>query len=126
MDVKFMKADKLNIWGRDFELLVVYECSDWQAIDPAQADEAKRIASGTTRFSDSSSVLDYVKKDSGRTEGNIFSFVVPYRVMLRRPDKDGKCSVAILCDYRYDPEHGLVVVYKDGVIRKIGPSDVLR
>lgn len=34
-------------------------------------------------------------------------------------------TVAIMCNYKFDMEHGLAVVFENGLFKKVGPQDIV-
>lgn len=54
---------------------------------------------------------------------NIFKYVIPTDIfVLRNTDVH---EVALMCNYRYDPEHGLAAVFENERLKKIIPQDEL-
>lgn len=117
----------LNIWGRLFDLDIVYQ----NYSDELSSTNQNNFTSTITAidFMDS---LEELKKyimqhDSTRMDEssiqNIFKYVVPETIFI--PFDDEKSVFAILCNYRFDLEHGLAVVYEDGHFKEVGPQDII-
>ena len=53
---------------------------------------------------------------------DIFDVVEPYSLFVVR--NDSKRSVALMCHYRLDPEHGLALLFENERLTKIGPEDI--
>ena len=53
---------------------------------------------------------------------DIFDVVEPYSLFVVR--SDSKRSVALMCHYRLDPEHGLALLFENERLTKIGPEDI--
>lgn len=51
---------------------------------------------------------------------NIFKYVMPKQFYVPRSDD---CLVALMCDYRFDSEHGIAVVFADGKYKKVCTQD---
>ena len=51
---------------------------------------------------------------------NVFKYVVPEKVYVTRD-----CRVAIMCRYKFDLEHGIAVVFKNGQFEQIGAQDIV-
>ena len=53
---------------------------------------------------------------------NIFKYVIPKRIFIPRTDKK---IVAILCDYKFDMENGIAVVFENEKFKEIGVQDII-
>ena len=61
--------------------------------------------------------------DENQKKDNIFSYIKPESIFVKR-DKENP-RVAIMCKYRYDPEHGIAVVFAhDGKVT-VGIQDII-
>lgn len=54
---------------------------------------------------------------------NIFRYIIPKIIFIPR-QKEGKI-VALLCDFAFDIEHGIALVFQDGAIKEIGSQDII-
>ena len=54
---------------------------------------------------------------------NVFRFVMPTEIYL--DSVTNHRVVALMCEYRPDPEHGLAIVFEDERLREIGPQDII-
>lgn len=82
----------------------------WQAVEDAKPEVEK-----------------YCLKCDGDVIGerieNIFKYVMPTELLMLR---DGSAhKVALMCNYRFDPEHGIAVVFKGEKLLGIMPQDEL-
>lgn len=116
----------LKIWNRDFDLKVLYDCYAGEEILEEQKRALKRFSTDK-RIIDSSKIilekycLSQNKDEIGANEiDNIFKYVLPDSIFVTR---DGR--VALLCKYKFDKEHGIAIVYKDGKCIEIGNQDVI-
>lgn len=119
----------VEIWGRKFSLSVEYDCYAGEKVTPKQIETVERLISNTPWFSKAKEeVVKYCKAevdgdDENQKKDNIFSYVKPEAVFVKRDDS--KSRVALMCKYRYDPEHGLAIVFdKDGNIT-VGTQDII-
>lgn len=123
-----MSKNKINIWGRDFDLPILYECYDGQEVEPEQKEEAHRLLTTPGAFQDVTNVKNYIIKNNSKDVGteidNIFKYVIPTKLFVKRANKKHQNIVALLCNYRFDPEHGLAVLYKNGEVYKVGSQDI--
>ena len=53
---------------------------------------------------------------------NIFKYVIPKRIFIPRTDKK---IMAILCDYKFDMENGIAVVFENEKFKEIGVQDII-
>ena len=123
-----MNKCKIIIWGRKFELPLMYECYDGEEILESQKeaftlfeDNAKEVAGSLDQ------VKKYVKEDeasqlAGIEIENIFKYVMPREIFV--PHREKHRMVAIICDYRFDMEHGIAVVFENGRFKEVGPQDI--
>ncbi|MBR4344553.1 MAG: hypothetical protein IKP88_17940 [Lachnospiraceae bacterium] len=118
---------KLQIWKRDFELKVVYDCYSGEKASTTQKDSAKQFSSEANSAIDESLkevekyCLEMNKEDIGSSQiDNIFKYVMPESIFVKR---DGR--VAIMCRYKFDSEHGIAVVFKDNKFEQIGMQDII-
>lgn len=124
-----MSKCRIIIWERAFELPLMYECYAGEEVLKCQKeafamleDNAKEVAGA----------LDQVKKYVKRTGAtqlaedeieNIFKYVMPKSIFV--PHSKNRRTVAIMCNYKFDMEHGIAVVFENGQFRKVGPQDIV-
>ena len=124
-----MTTSKLKIWGRDLELKIHCRCYEDQEPSPAQQQTLAWFC-GAQDVIDSA--LDPVKKYILNDEqadasddpiNNIFYYVMPTTIFVPRDQEKG--GIALLCNYRFDPEHGLAVVFEEQKYKTTGPQDII-
>ena len=54
---------------------------------------------------------------------NIFRYVMPKSVFI--PHTKGHRIAAIMCNYKFDMEHGIAVVFENGELIKVGSQDII-
>ena len=121
-----MSKQLLNIWNRDFEIDITYEIFS----DKPVTEKQKAIASGLSAIDFSESlegVIQYIKKYNARDLGeeridNIFRYVIPKRIYITQSEDE---EFAIMCNYKFDMEHSIAVVYKGGKYKEAGPQDII-
>ena len=122
-----MSKSVLKIWGREFELNVVYECYPGEEVLDSQRAEFEML--NTTECIDAAleNVKEYVIKTAGEQVAapieNIFKYVIPKSVFFFFYKKTP--SVAILCNYKFDLEHGIAVVFEHGKCKEVGTQDII-
>ena len=122
------KKDKFIIWGRELDLKIVYDVYAGEEIldNQLQAFESFKDKA-TTLFSDDSEIKKYCKKEAGSLiDGeieNIFKYVMPSSVFVKR--ETDKHVVALLCDFRFDEEHGIAILFENEKLVEIGTQDII-
>ena len=122
-----MNKITMKIWGREFDLEVYIRKSQ-------NSDIAFLQEKAYNKFMESQSVIDeaekslisYIEKNyrNDLTENkveNIFKYVIPKTLFLPRMVKER--TVALLCDFKFDIEHGLAVVFENEKFKEIVSQD---
>ena len=124
-----IKTLDISIWGRMFSLPVDYDCYENEAPTQIQIDALTSISSQKALIEKSKALVeDYcraaVMEDAeNEKKDNIFSYAVPHYVYVKR--EEPRPRVALMCRYRYDPEHGLAIVFcPDGKVM-VGIQDII-
>lgn len=118
----------ITIYGRKFDLEVVFECHENEEITEKQKETLDAFIENAPRIEESlQHVKDYLLRISPKElpDGfvdNVFRYMYPRRLLILH-DWDG--AAAILCSCALDPEHGLAIVFKDNVCRKVGPEYIV-
>ena len=119
----------VTVWGRELSLDVVMDCYDEEEILPLQIKAYESILENWSVVEESlSSVQQYcIDHFAGQIEGgevsNIFKYVVPNALFIQRNEE--KRVVAVLCDFKFDFEHGLAIVFQNEKLADIGPQDIV-
>ena len=118
-------TNSMNLWGRDFSLPVYYECnSDQDVLDIQKEAKDALLASWDTVEDSKEAIEDYcLERDDDQIEGpitNIFRYVIPTSIVVLRSDDTRKA--ALMCNYRFDPEHGLAAVFENEKLRPSSPK----
>ena len=128
MEVDLMNKYKLSIWGRNFELPLLYECyPDEEVIESQREAFAMFEANSAAVAASLEHVKNYVETDEfARLNGdkieNIFKYVMPKEIFVPHTEKHR--NVAIMCNYKFDIEHGIAVLFENGQFKKVGPQDI--
>ncbi len=124
-----MSKCKISIWERKFELPLMYECYAGEEILESQKEAFAMLEDNAKEVEKS---LDHVKKYVKKTGAaqltedeieNIFKYVMPKSIFV--PHIKKRRTVAIMCNYKFDMEHGIAVVFENGQFKKIGPQDIV-
>ena len=126
-----MSKETLLLWGREFDLPIQMERYSDESILPSQTNAVNRLinASRSELNAAKKAVKEYVlKKNPNVFSGNdsidnIFRYVIPKSIFVPHDEKHS--IAAIFCNYKFDPEHGLAIVFNDGKFKTVGPQDIV-
>lgn len=117
----------LNIWGREFELNIVYECYPGEEVLDSQKEVTEWLDGGDLFTTVLEYVTQYVMKTAPTKIDspieNIFKYVMPKSIFIPHTNKSPK--LALMCNYKFDPEHGIAVVFENGKYKEIGEQDII-
>lgn len=120
---------ELTIWGRQYSLPVIYDSLSDGVILESQKKAIENFTKHVEWIDLSKNIVeeycreDVMDDDENEKKDNIFSYIKPERLYVKREIEHPR--VAIMCQYRYDPEHGLAVVYsQDGKVT-VGIQDII-
>ena len=116
----------LEIWEREFELDVIYERYPGEKVSESQRAAFEQLCTAVI-----DDALDHVKKyvkdtatlHMGSPLDNIFKYVMPKSVFVPRGRESTK--VAIICNYKFDAEHGIAIIFENGKYKEIGTQDIV-
>lgn len=119
---------KINIWDRNFELPVEYDCYSDEKVTSAQLNALKEFIIDTHIINKAKiNVENYCKKaltldKDNKQKENIFTYIIPHYIYVKREDNP---RIAIMCKYKYDMEHGLAVVFSQNGKIEVGLQDII-
>ena len=123
-----MSKCNIVIWDRAFDLSVVYECYSGEEVLESQRESFAMLEENVQEVTDSlEAVKEYVRETSAGKLGedrieNIFKYVMPKMIFVPHTPKHR--IAAIMCNYKFDMEHGIAVVFENGKLKEIGPEDI--
>ena len=123
-----MNKIKMNIWGRDFDLPVMIKQFKGKDITDEQNDAVEKFESSEKMVNAAKDEVEkYIIKNGLKDAGvdsvdNIFKYVISKTIAV---PKSKKRIVAIMCNFKFDMEHGLAIVFEDEKFKKIGPQDIV-
>ena len=119
---------KLLIWNREFDLRVVFDSYDEEVL-PIQEQALEAFLKSENTIQESKQQLEkYILNDEyaeieGNSIDNIFKYVIPTDLYIPRTLETR--TVALLCDYRFDEEHGIAIVFENEQFKEIGEQDIV-
>ena len=123
-----MSKVKTTIWGREFELPVIVKQFKGKDVTEIQEDAVDQLERKMVIFDSAESEIEkYILKNGLKENGisevdNIFKYVMPKSISV---PKAKKRVVALMCNYKFDMEHGIAVIFEDEKFKKIGPQDLV-
>ncbi len=123
-----MNEYKLLIWGREFDLDVVYELYDDEELTDTQQDTVLNIEK--VSFDDPESrakIVEYISNDypdieTDVSDVNLFKYLIPKTIYV--PQDDTRIF-ALLFNYKFDEEHGFALVYENETLIDLGSEDII-
>ena len=121
-----MSKVEVQIWNRTFELIVSYQNFPGEDVTDNQQKTLETVP--TVEYNPAKAEIEkYVRKYFSTELGNdsmdnIFRFVMPKSVLIPRTEK---CVFAIMCKFKLDMEHGIAIVYENGILKEVGPQDII-
>ena len=116
----------LTVWGKKIRLKIDMDCIDGEVVTPVQKETLAEFLSDKKRLDKVLPEVEHYCLSERELKGensieNIFKYVSPKTVFVPRDDK--KKTVAILCDYYFDEEHGIAIVFENGKYKRIVEQD---
>ena len=124
-----MNKIKMILWGREFNFDIKYDCFRNEQVLLSQELAVQNISRMSKEIEASlCKVKEYCLANNRNEIGsnvidNIFKFVAPKYLFIPREGK--KQIVAIMCNYKYDPESGIAVVFENGKFKDIGKQEII-
>ena len=119
-----MSKVKMEIWGREFNLEVFYKNYKGKEITENQKLSYEKFILDTDAIDKSKKKLvAYIEnnyKEAGKVD-NIFKYVIPKMIYIPKEEKQRVC--ALLCDFKFDIEHGLALVFENEKIKEVVSQD---
>ena len=117
---------KLIVWGREFYLEVIYDVYEGEQLLDIQKEAIVAFEAASDDILKSYKQLEEycIKRDGDLIEvpiKNIFKYVMPQALYVKRNEK--KRVVSLLCNYRFDEEHGIALTFENEKLKGIGTQD---
>lgn len=119
---------KTTIWGRELDLDVVFDVFDGGTIKEDQNKAFDLFIENIKNLDNClSNVKEYCIENSNEkltAVDNIFKYVMPKTIYIFN-SFDGNRIVALLCNFKFDMEHGMAIVFKNEEISEIGDQSLI-
>lgn len=131
MEVILMSKIKTEVWGRTLDLDIVYDIYQGESILESQVDAYNRFMAesdklfGLAEDEVKKYCLSINKDDIQEHEiTNIFKYVKPKAIYVKRNTGKDR-TVALLCAYKFNPDDGIAIVFKNEKLLKIGTENII-
>ena len=123
-----MTKINITIYGREFNLPIEFDLRDNEDVASNWLEAVKKFK-GLKKIDDSLKELvkycykknpDEFKYNDG---DNIFKYIMPKYIYI--PRKNNSRIVAIMCNYKFDEENGIAIIYKNEKYNNIINQDVV-
>lgn len=124
-----MNKIKIMLWGREFNLDITYDCYSNEKIlksqETAVQDFSKAVESIDSSLEEVKKYCLSINKEEIGSEviENIFKYVAPKYLFVPRDEK--KQVVAIMCNYKFDTESGIAIVFENGKFKTICKQEIM-
>ena len=124
-----LMTKNITIWERQFDLQVIFDCFGNEEVLPIQEQALEAFLKSENTIQESKQQLEkYILNDEyaeieGNSIDNIFKYVIPTDIYIPRTPETR--TVALLCDYRFDEEHGIAIVFENEQFKEIGEQDIV-
>ena len=121
------KKQKLLIWGREFDLDIVF--NNYPGEDIVENENLVVENLSSIDFSDSLEpikqyILKYYSDNlEDKDISNIFKYVIPRRILVIKDVS--KRVFAVMCNFKFDMEHGLAILYENEQYKEVGAQDIV-
>ncbi len=117
---------KMTIWGREFDIKVIFDVFTGEEVLAEQNEALEAFCEvADTLMTDSTDIEKYClnnnRNEIGDSVDNIFKYVIPTSLLVKRDTK--KRKVALLCNYRFDEEHGVALIFENEKLVRISSQD---
>lgn len=118
----------MKIWGRVFDLEVYFKTYSGSGVTEEQKNTLSVFLDSDEIINGSKDkVITFIEDNyndqlNGEKIENIFKYVVPSLIYV---PQNNKKMIAILCNFRFDIEHGLAVVFENGTFKSVVLQDAI-
>lgn len=124
-----MNKISIQIFGREFNLPIEYEHYSNQEILLIQKEAAENLSNAELEIAKAKKYIEEYCLAHNKNNflsndiDNIFKYVMPKYLLVKR--EMNSRVVAIMCNYKFDMEHGIAIVFKNEMFSKIVSQDII-
>lgn len=126
-----MSKQSFDIWGRTLDLDIVFDCYAGEDILAVQNEALEVFSKKAASIFEiaKEKAEQYCLKNNGEEIGsayigNLFRYVKPKAIYIKRTTNNDHV-VAIICAYKFNPDDGLVIVFKNEKFSAIGTENII-
>ncbi len=119
-----------TIWGRELPIKITYDCFEGEEITEVQKETYEQfIGNMESIFAEAYEMFknycfEFYKEQMDDEFENIFRYIKPKELYIKR-SSTGKKIAGLLCNFKFDLEHGLVAYIEDGKVTKVDTQDII-
>lgn len=131
LEENLMSKVSLNIWGRPLDLDIEYDCYEGEEILDSQKKAYELFVNRSSELFETAyfEAVNYCYK-TNRADivedkiDNIFKYVKPKAIYIKRGTFDER-KVAIICAYKFNPDDGMAIVFRNEKFWEIGSENII-
>ena len=131
LEENLMSKVSLNIWGRPLDLDIEYACYEGEEILDSQKKAYELFVNRSSELFETAyfEAVNYCYK-TNRADivedkiDNIFKYVKPKAIYIKRGTFDER-KVAIICAYKFNPDDGMAIVFRNEKFWEIGSENII-
>lgn len=119
---------KTTIWGRELDLDVVFDVFDGKTINENQNKAFNLFIENIKNLDNClQKVKEYCIENSNeqiKSVDNIFKYIMPKTIYVINSFDENR-TVALLCNFKFDMEHGMAIVFKNEEFSELGDQSLI-
>ena len=122
---------KVEVWGRTFEIEVIFSCYEGEEIDDVQIRAYEEFMANwkdnmdvAYRAFEEYCAEEYPEEIGGKKFENIFKFLIPKLLLIDKAWDNSK-TVGFDCHFKLDLENNLVAKFVDGKLIEVGGEQII-
>lgn len=121
---------RIDVWGRIFDLEIIYDCFHDEKITVEQEKTLDEFLKSSKEILECAYIMiekyctTNFKNIVGDRIENIFKYVKPQSIYVKR-EKTSDRTIALLCKFKLDLEHGIAIVIKNEKVLEVGLQDII-
>ncbi|MBE5822007.1 MAG: hypothetical protein E7311_05430 [Clostridiales bacterium] len=122
------RIEKFNIWGRELDLKIVFDNFEGEEITKQQIQAYESFIKQHNNIFEQAyiEIEKYCKENYNEQINNnfdnIFKYVKPTTIYIKRSSSNDRI-IAILCNFKFDIEHGIAVLVTNETDIKVCMQD---
>lgn len=124
------ETTSVNLWGKELTLAIDFDCDNEEDVLPVQRQALSEFLANFEVVNQSlAEVKRYCLDRDGvdipdKSIPNIFEYVSPKSIFIKTL-RNQIFGIALMCEYTFDEECGIAVVFKDGKLFEVGNQNAI-